>query len=401
VDEQNSHGNLTMLEAGSEVDPRGVALKTHPDRGLTAAAVIISYLRPDILRTTLETWLASHRLPDQFLVVDASPDAASRRAPILRDFHELFRARGSDYLITGEPSTTAQRNKALDKVWTDIVMFLDDESRPEPTYVDRIMEAFELDAGGLIGGVGGSERDEITFRARVKETIRAGSKVAARSFPMSRRQAFPPGVRLAPPVRHLPLRRVRQLYGSRMSFRTQLAAVNRFDERILRYGLCEDLDISIRVGRTHALVQRTDAFVEHDEAQVGRIPSIARFLIGWTNPAYITEKHFPEPANRRPLDRLLALARARAALPFLLRRDNAGRQAVLERFTVAAAMVAFVREGNSAALGDRFTALQQWIFRDVPDKELVRLESYRRWEQQARLRLDKPDQDQEIEAGGR
>jgi hypothetical protein len=367
-----------------------VPLKTRKDRGLTAAAVIITYLRPDILRTTLETWLASDRLPDQFLVVDASPDAASRRGPILREFPELFRGQGSDYLITGEPSTTAQRNKALDKVSTDIVMFLDDESRPEPTYVDRIIEAFELDEEGLIGGVGGSERDEVSLRARLKDTIRAGPKVAARLFPMSRRQAFPPGVRLAPRARQVPLRRVRQLYGGKMSFRTHLAAANRFDERMVRYGLCEDLDMSIRVSRTHALVQRTDAFVEHNEAKVGRIGSTARFLIGWTNPAYITEKHFPEPANRRPLDRLLALSRARAALPFLLRRDNPGRQAVVERFNVAAAMVAFLRDGSPAALGDRFTALQQWIFRDVPDEELAQLESYRRWEKQAQLRLEMP-----------
>jgi hypothetical protein len=378
-----------------------VLLKADTARGLTTAVVIISYLRPDILRTTLETWLTSHRLPDQFLVVDASPDAASQRDSILHEFSELFHGKGSDYLIADEPSTTAQRNKALDKVRTDIVMFLDDESRPEPNYVDRIMEVFELDVEGSIGGVGGSARDVTSLPARLKETLRAAAKVAARSFPMSRRQAFPPWVRLASSARHLPVRRVRQLYGSAMTFRTQLAAANRFDERMLRYGLGEDLDISIRVSRTHALVRRTDAFVEHYEALGGRIGRNARFLIGWINPAYLTEKHFPEPGNRRPLDRLLTISRAWAALPFLLRRDQARRQAALEPFTVAAAMVAFLRRGNPTALGDRFTALQRWIYREVPDEELVRLESYRRWEDNARLRLDKRDQGQQIQAGDR
>jgi hypothetical protein len=350
-------------------------------RGLTVAAVVITYLRPDILRSTLAVWRDSDRIPDQFLVVDASPDALSQRAKVLREFSDLFRGRGSDYLVSAEPSTTGQRNQALDTTWADVVLFLDDESRPERTYVDRILEVYESDKEELIGGVGGSERDEESLPARMRAAIKNSGRLVARSVPMSRRQAFPSVVRSPKRVRGVPLRRVRQLFGCRMSFRTRLVLAQRFDERLLRYGLCEDLDLSIRVSRTHALVQRTDAFVRHDEAGVvGRVSTNARFLIGWANPTYVTEKHFPADWNRRPLDRLLALSRARAALPYLFRRDDAGRRAVIERFDVAAAMISFIRDGESGALGERFSALQRYIFQADTQEVLARLEPYLSWE---------------------
>jgi GT2 family glycosyltransferase len=358
---------------------------------LTVAVVIITFLRPQVLRSTLATWLASHRVPDQFLIVDASPDADHRRPDILRDFTELFVGRGSDYLVARTPSTTTQRNQAIAAVWTDVVMFVDDESRPEPNYVERVLEIFELDEHQHIGGVGGSERDEETFVPRLKARIEDAVRLVARSFPMSRDQAFPRGIRIPDEVKHLRVRLVRQLYGNNMSFRASLLATELFDERMLRYGYCEDLDLSIRLSRAHALVRRTDAFVAHDEARLGRIGGNARFLIGWINPAYITEKHFPLPSNRRPLDRLLALSRTRALALQLLRRDVLGRRTVVERFEVAAAMVAFVREGTPAALGDRFSALQHRIFHEVTDEELVRPEPYRRWEAEIRRRIDSPD----------
>jgi GT2 family glycosyltransferase len=353
--------------------------------------IIVTYLRPGVLRSTLATWLASQRVPDQFLIVDASPDADQRRPEILRDFTELFAGRGSDYLVARAPSTTAQRNQAIEGLRTDVVMFLDDESRPEPTYVDKILEVFELDEQELIGGVGGSERDAEAIIRRWVTRIEDSGRLVARSFPMSRRQAFPPAVRLPEETKRLQLRRVRQLYGGSMSVRTSLLAGLRFDERMLRYGYCEDLDLSIRLSRTHALVQRTDAFVAHEAARVGRIGGNARFLVGWINPAYITEKHFPLPSNRRPLDRLLAFSRTRALALELLRRDPLGRKTVWERFEVAAAMIAFVRDGTPAALGDRFSALQHRIFHEVADEELVRREPYRRWEAQTRRRIDSPD----------
>jgi hypothetical protein len=364
-------------------------MTTRARRRLTVAVVIITYLRATVLRSTLTTWLTSRRKPDQFIVVDASPDAGARRTEILRDFTDLFAGRGSDYLVADEPSTTAQRNRAIEGLRTDVVMFLDDESRPDPDYLDKVVEVFELDERELIGGVAGSERDEEAVASRLRARIKDAARLMARSFPMSRRQAFPPGVRLPEETKRLKLRRVRQLYGLSMSVRTSLLAAERFDERMLRYGYCEDLDLSIRLSRTHALVQRTDAFFAHDQARAGRIGANARFLIGWINPAYITEKHFPVSSNRRPLDRLLALSRTAALVPHLLRRDVRGQRAVMERFEVAAAMIAFVREGTPATLGDRFSALQNRIFHEVvADDDLVRRAPYLRWEADVRRRIN-------------
>lgn len=321
--------------------------------------MIPTYRRHEILRASLRQWRLSRRLPDQLIVVDASPDAAVEGARTTAAFSDLFQGAGSAYLVSPIASISQQRNQALPLVETDVVVFADDETEPTPLYLDRLLEVYAADVGGQIGGVGGLLDD---WGWRIRDGLATVlARPVARRFYMTHDQAFPLGEKLPATVSGLPVHPVRNLVGNRMSFRTELARAQGFDARMLRYSFLEDLDISVRASRTHHLVIRRDATIRHRPAQAGRIGSTAMLLTSFINPAYLIEKLFPTAANRRPLDRLLALSEMRALANPAVEFRAARRRRVREEYTVARAMVAFLRSGPDTGLGARFSLLQEYV----------------------------------------
>jgi hypothetical protein len=341
--------------------------------------VIVTYERPDVLRDTLEYWRRVEPGPDQFVVVDASSDAEVQRGSVLRQFQDLFAPPSGQYLIAAQPSITAQRNLGLDRVEADVVLFADDESKPEPAYLSKILEVYERDRLGVVGGVGGAERDEETVRARALQVAQDAGRLFARRFAgpgrsaLWRRRALPPG------VAGLPVIPVRHLHGAKMSFRTDVVKRLSFDTHMLRYAYCEDLDMSVRVGATHALLHRRDAFVAHDESKKARVPSEAAFLVSWVNPAYLTEKLCIPRPRRRPLQRLLWLKQAREMLDPTTLFDPARRLQVGDRYALVRYMIAYLQTSSPDGLTERFDRLQQYIFEVPYESGTRRLDHFQRW----------------------
>jgi GT2 family glycosyltransferase len=343
----------------------------------SAAVAIATYERPELLERCLQHWERSSRLPDQLLVVDASAEAERHRQRFLSAHPRLFASPGSDYVAVGTPSSAGQRNVALDLARTDVILFVDDDSRPHPSYLEKVVEVFEADSDGRIGGVEGADPRMLRPRARLHTAASGVLRHFARRIGASRRDAYPPGVEVPASVRHLKLERRRSLHGAKMSFRTDLARSLRFDPHMLRYSYCEDFDLSFRVGRTHALVARLDAPLSHRREQVSRPSTTEYFLLSWVNPAYLTEKLLPGAGNRRPLDRLLRLSRARAgAWPPGPGRLGT-RRARLEPYRVVRAMVDYVRSGPRSGLVERFAAVQDLIFAGGP--ETTSAPAFARW----------------------
>lgn len=327
---------------------------------LSSAVVIATYGRPHVLKNSLTRWEQSERAPDQFIVVDASPDAVASRNQLVGDHPGLFNQSGSHYVVVDDPSAARQRNRALDLVDTDVVVFVDDDTLPEPDYLAKVVEVFEADTEGRIGGVEGTDPKFTTTRARVRLAVRDLMRLYARRISVPRRLAYPPAVTVPSSTSHLPLRRRHCLHGAKMSYRADLAKRLRFDPLMDRYSYCEDFDLSFRVGRTHALVARRDALVRHDRALVARPTGPQYYLVSWVNPAYLTEKLFPGPDSRRPFDRLLALERLKAATAVSGRLED-GRPGEPGLHRLVQAMVGYLRDG-SGPLGDRFASLQRLIF---------------------------------------
>src|SRR4051794_14765869 len=111
----------------------------------TYGVVIATYGRPEVLSRALASWSAGRQLPEQFIVVDASPDCRLHQAEFLLRFPSLFENKGSEYICTAEPGSTRQRNLGLRKIATDIVTFADDDVLVPDDFVRKITNFFACD----------------------------------------------------------------------------------------------------------------------------------------------------------------------------------------------------------------------------------------------------------------
>lgn len=282
---------------------------------LTFGVVVCTYNRRPILEQALSHWQKSIRKPDQFLVVDASAEASSYQAALVSSYKALFTEPTSDYIISSAPGLTLQRNLGLEKIKTDIVCFVDDDAFITPTYVDKILKVFDQDSSGLIGGVNGVSigqfdhpRQRYSRIARNFLRHRFGYLAQRIHIPKAQTQLFQP---LPAELTSLPLIPIDRLWGANMNYRRSAIADHRFDENFKRYGLYEDVDMSVRIGQTHKLVCCLDAELNHDDdlGKSTRPGDIRYFLASWLNSAYIIEKLFPCATSRGAYQRLFQLTR--------------------------------------------------------------------------------------------
>jgi GT2 family glycosyltransferase len=348
---------------------------------LSAGVVIVTYNRPEVLETALSLWRLSARVPDQFLVVDASPDAAARRDEVLK-FHPQLFGGNSRYLTCSTPSIARQRNVSLEQLQTDLVFYVDDDCRPESHLLQRVVEVFEADAAECVGGVSGWGRRLRTLDYRLARAMSAPFRRHVARFGLSRRQAMPPEIKVPKWLRdRYSLSRVRELRGSAMAFRTRLVKeLGGFDSAMEGYSFGEDFDVSYRLGRTHALVRRDDTIIDFSIASGSSVPKAHYFLLGWINPAYLIEKLELGEAARRALMRRLHLSKHLVSLQALGSRSSTPLVGT-DLFEVAERMVRFIRTGEPKRLVERFTQLQEFVFSVAEDetRSIVLKERFDHW----------------------
>lgn len=204
-----------------------------------------------MLIQAIESWKASLHSPDQFVVVDSSPNAEEVREQILTQYPKMFGLKGSDYLVNSRRSLTVKRNIGLDHLWTDLVSFADDDTIVSPHYAGRIAEVFARDTDKLVGGVRGTNTTSWRDRywPRYRNTVSWPLKRIITQIYPTREQAYPHDVDV--PVRlikELPLTRLYGLWGASMTYRSELAKRLRFDEAMRAYCYLEDFDFSFRAG---------------------------------------------------------------------------------------------------------------------------------------------------------
>lgn len=336
---------------------------------LTFGTVICTYNRRHLLEQSLSHWCQSNRFPDQFIVIDATEDAGQYRDVVMQKFPRLFSHPNSHYIVTNKPGLTIQRNLGLKFVETDIVCFADDDTFVTEDYVTKILEVFERDTYQSIGGVNGVALGQFDqwqqkYSRLIKNYVRHhyGWWIQRIHVPKHATKLFEP---LAPELRGLPLIHIDRLWGANMNYRTELIYDLGFDENFQRYGLFEDVDMSVRVGKTHKLVCRLDAEITHDDS-LGKStrPSDARyFLASWVNSAYIIEKLFPCNESRHSHQRLFDLISFIAKTgPQDLREKKFRTLGNEELLQTAKRYVALLQESSSqGALEETFVKLQEEI----------------------------------------
>lgn len=137
-------GETASTDAGAQVysvfDPAGYAAATLP----TASVVICTRHRPAMLQHCLEHLSESTHVPDEILVVDnSSGDEQTQR---------LAEAFGARYIVEGTSGLSAARNRSLLESRCDVVAFLDDDSIPESTWLERLLIPFMDDRVAAVAG---------------------------------------------------------------------------------------------------------------------------------------------------------------------------------------------------------------------------------------------------------
>ncbi|HEY9878013.1 MAG TPA: glycosyltransferase [Leptolyngbyaceae cyanobacterium] len=333
---------------------------------LSFGTVICTYNRRALLEQSLRHWSQSSRLPDQVIVVDATQDAASYRDSLVEKFPNLFARRDSQYIVTNQAGLTRQRNVGLNAVKTDVVCFADDDAFVSPSYIDKILEVFEKDTDGLIGGVNGVAEGQFDnwpqktyreFRNYVRHHF--GGFVQRIHLPKHYTHLFDP---MPATVRYLPLIHIDRLWGANMNYRAEALKGLQFDENFQRYGLFEDVDLSIQVGKNYKLVCRLDAELSHD-FQLGQStrPNDAKyFLFSWLNSAYIIEKLLPYEESRQAHKNLFHITRLLSkTLPAKLSQSRVKTLGDAQLLHSAERLIEALQSSEqSDALGLRFVTLQ-------------------------------------------
>lgn len=217
---------------------------------------IPTYNRPQQVRALLTNLLEQQRLPEEVVIVDASPDGATRQVM------EVFVGRLPELVYDhAAKGLTRQRNRAIELTRGDVVVFLDDDMRLEPDFISRLRDIFIADKGCEIAGLTGVLLNEqpktpgLGWRLkrflRVIETEKSGRLLACgETTPLPRPE---PGALV--PTDYLP--------GCLHAWRRDVIRNYRFSIFFQGYGLGEDKFFSGWVAKSHRLFVSGDLLGNH------------------------------------------------------------------------------------------------------------------------------------------
>lgn len=184
------------------------------------------------------------KLPDEIVVVDGDPDVDLEKRLEHRD--EVRYIRSAD-----DSGLTQARNLAIDETSGDVCLFLDDDTIPEPSLVETLLETYGDQP--RIGGAGGIPVESTPpswFRRCLLLFFLRGPFAHPASFYHEDGSSAP--------------FQVRRLSGAIQSYRREVLERFRFDENLVRYCPGEDRDFSYRVSREFPLILVPEARAHHD-----------------------------------------------------------------------------------------------------------------------------------------
>jgi hypothetical protein len=234
----------------------------------------------DEVSRLLDALLSAADAPGEVVVVDAAP---SRELDVsLRRWAASAAAPFALVYVAGPPELTRQRNIGVDLSTREFVFFLDPGVLPLPGYFSATRRVFDLDTGAVVGGVAGVVVNET-------ESREPGALLYAPSgvwTPRSYRNPF------------TGLRRVDVLPGCAVAWRRDVFAAHRFSCYFREHPEGEDMEFSLRAGRSWTLLCCGDARVQ-------RIPPVSPVVPGYRdgrarvrNRYLIWRRHVSRPSPR-------------------------------------------------------------------------------------------------------
>ena len=285
----------------------------------------------------MPTLAAQTLLPDQFIVVDAGEPGN-----LEEEMKEQLGHTGMELLyLRSKKGLCTQRNVALDHASGDIIFFFDDDVELEPTYIEKVMECFDLETSPPVGCVQGTLIDP-------PATIDGWRSNVYRSFGLTHwTSEQDPALYTAGGVRFLTdpqeVVKVPVAQGCRMAFRKEVFDRERFVQFLPGYCQNEDVDMTFRVGKRWTILQTPHAKLLHKESPVSRIQYPAQLgQMIFAHYYFFTRYREKTPTNLAQYawshSGLMALALGRAVIkaqPEVLRGIKDGYQRCIKDFVSA------------------------------------------------------------------
>jgi GT2 family glycosyltransferase len=256
-------------------------------RDLTFSVVIATLARPDRLELALADLAALDPLPLEVLIVDGDQAGSSATQVAAAATAMQCPVR---YLI-GPRGLTRQRNRGIAAARGDVVVFLDDDSRPSADLLRILAEVYrDSDVVGATGRVIEPSSHSVGGQTSMLRLLIPGGGAQGQF------------TRCGYPRRLLDLgtaRDVEFMQGCLMSARASAAKAVGFDESLPGYALAEDEDFSYRLSRRGRIRFDPRAVVHHDNAGFGARDRHKFNRTVVLHRAYLFRKNFPQTRRAR------------------------------------------------------------------------------------------------------
>lgn len=269
--------------------------EVYPARAMRFSVVIATLRRPELLRETLASVVATVPPPREIVVVDGD-EAGSAREVV-----ESISAPAGTLVsyVAGVPNVTHQRNEGTRVASGDVVVFVDDDVELDTRFFAALSAAYEdPKVVGATGRVIEPQAHRVgDHRSRVRRWLLAGGRLG--TFTTFGYPRYILDTTRAQDLEMMP--------GCLMTARRELALAVGFDESLEGYALAEDEDFSYRLSR-HGRI-RFDPAVSlwHKKLGFGERDPRAFNRKVVVNRAYLFRKNFPQTIRARTRFVLLIL----------------------------------------------------------------------------------------------
>lgn len=314
-------------------------------KAMKVSTIIPTKNRRDYLKECLESIVVQTHPPDEIVIVDNSTNDETEQ--YIKNWQDSVKFR-CIYIRQIKGGTASLRNTAIKRCSGDIVFFFDDDIILDRRYIQAMVEIFTADARNEIGGITGWTWDikdigtiSIGEPAEIGDIIQNGgdlskklqelvlyrygkdifkesfvhhftSRIAkmardtAKSFFIMesprKGKVLASGFRSAFPrvPQSTPFLPVEWLQGGNMACRREVLQRFRFDENLellSPYALSEDIEFSLRVGRTYKLAVTSRAKLIHKHTPTGKLDPRKQFVSIVVNQHYIVNKNMDHLGN--------------------------------------------------------------------------------------------------------
>lgn len=253
--------------------------------------VVATYKRPQEVRKLIEALRQLPDLPAEVVIVDGSPDEATGEA--LTDPAQLDGLPFDLVYVRSPAGLTRQRNVGIDASRGRYLFFLDDDCLPEPGYFRNLRAVLVEDRALQVGAVSGSFVGEAGQDLGWRWRLRFWLGIVPRGEPG---RYYPTGTSI--PRGFIPAftgcRSVEMVPGGASVYRREVLLQHRFSKFFYGYAQGEDLEMSLRIGRTWKLLWSGDARVLHNHVASGRPSSVQKGRMEVRNRYFIWRRHSPQ-----------------------------------------------------------------------------------------------------------